>query len=327
MGLRSTLSLCLCWAAPLHGCESADPEPPPPTWTSPADFSTSGVGTPLSLRCDWVDGTRVKVEVRRDLTRNGRHAFTAEARWRMSIAREGRATLVRTTELSAEEGRARLADDRLNAALTVFNFIPSSRWTPDLETLELIDTEATGAMLEAVGQVVAPPALRTSTGWSVMAPMFANEAAVMARQADNQLGGMTSLDGMTFAPGEVKRSSGSNASNLGIEAVTTSATHLTGMGPCFEGDSANGCVSVEVTVSVDAQAAQAAMGERAVVRSLDGVFRMLLEPATLMPHRVTFEKSTGLALRVGDELREGGTIDEITWVYRYPLPRAATPTR
>lgn len=321
MGLRSARNLCVLWTATLYACGSGGPEPAAPTWTSPAEFSESGVPAPLSLRCDWVDGSRMRVEVRRNLIRNGQQALAAEARWRMTIAREGRETVVHTTELSADEIQAQLPEDRLNAAVTIFNFIPSSRWTPDLETLELLDVGTTVAMVENVGRVVAPPALRENAVWSSIAPMFSGDATILERQADNQLLALTSFHGMTFEPGEAVRSRSAATTNLGVETPMTSTTRLLGMGPCFLGDAADGCVSVEVTTSADTESFQAVVGERGVLHSIRGVFRLLAEPATLMPHRVVFTKSTRFSVRVGDEVQDASETDEVTWLYRYPLPR------
>lgn len=298
------------WIAPLCGALGAlaigcgsetdetarpTPEAPRPAGppTSPAPFAEDGADAPVSLRFEWPDGARASVESSRSLERPGVGATgRATARYRISIERRGERTTLRSRELSihpAEGGPG----ENLAGMMVAATFLPSARFTHDVGALTLLEPERTSETLrDAVSTAVTPEA-RALPGWQSIEPIVAGDPEMLRRQAQSLLSPLVTLDGLEVESERGVSARARRPTSEGPAADQSTTTRLLGIGPCFEGDDPRGCATVEVVASYTADPSVTTPGPGGgTILSMEGRLRVLVEPRTLLPHRMEAAKTT-----------------------------------
>lgn len=299
-----------------------------PRTTSPAPISETGATDAVTLTFAWPDGVRGRVESSRQVEREGAGtagAGRASARWRIAIARRGRETQIRTSELALEPASPAPADV-LHGMLVVATFVPSVRFGRDVEELELVDPDTTAELLRAAVRSASSEAIRALPEWQPIAPMISGDPEMLSRQASSFLRPIAALDAMQVHPTRSISTHQAVPMPGGPPAEQSTTTRLLGVGPCYEGGPADGCVSIEVLAVYDAQALQAALGGEGAIRSMEGTLHLLVEPGTLLPHRIEAEKRTRFVVPIDDEPVEMSETETLRWLFRWdrsslPAPR------
>lgn len=306
--------------APLAGC-GGEPEAPAATRApSPAQISETGAEHEVTLTFAWPAGARARVESSRTVERTGPAGGTsgrATARWRLAVSRDGGDTVLRTSELSLHPASTSDPGEILNGALAIVTFVPSSRWGSDLENLELVDPERGGEALRRAVEAITTDEVRASPAWQAMSPMLSGEPEMLERQAQSFLRPIAGLDATQLHPTRSIMTRQSLPVPGGRTAEQTITTRLLGVGPCVEGGPRDACVSVEIVADYDASSLQGALGSDGAIRSMQGTLRLLVEPDTLVPHRVTAEKHTEFVMMVEDDPVEMSETETLRWLFRW----------
>jgi len=283
-------------------CDGEAPETAPPATeaprpagppTSPSPFSLDGSDTPVSLRFEWPDGARASVEASRSLERQGVGTTgRAIARYRISIERRGERTTLRSRELSihpAEGGPG----ENLAGMMVATTFLPSARFTHDVDALTLFEPERSSETLRDAVTAAVTPEARALPGWPSLEPIVTGEPEMMRRQAQSLLAPIMTLDGLEVESERSVSARTRRPTQEGPAADQSTTTRLLGTGPCFEGDGASGCASVEIVARYTADPSVTTPGPGGgTVLSMEGRLRLLVEPRTLLPHRMEAVKTT-----------------------------------
>jgi len=307
------VSVTLAVAACGNDAERAAPS----TSTSPAQISERGGEGEVSLHLDWPDGARADVESSRSVRRGAGQGTRADARWTFAVARRGARTEIRTGALVLRPPRSEVPEEVLHGTIVAVTFFPSARWGRDIDELELVDPESTARVLEGAVNAATSEALRASPSWASISQLFSGDEEMLTRQASSNLRPITSLDGLTLHPSRSVSTRESRPTVAGITAEQTTTTRLLGVGPCFEGDADDGCVSVEILASYDARSLAGALGDQGAIRSMEGSLRLVVEPDTLLPHRITAEKTTVFVVPVDDAPVEMTEVETLRWAFHY----------
>lgn len=261
------------------------------------------------------------METSRTVTRTGLpESGRATARYRIQVSRRGSEITMRTSDLEIRtpEGGP---GETLNGVLVAATYLPSARFTDDIEALALVDPERTGEMLRGAIDDATTPEVRAMPAWQSMAPLLQGDPEMLTRQVGGLLGPIALLDGVPLTRGELVAMRDERRTAIGEDAAQSTMTTLLGTGPCFEGDDALGCVSVEVTAHYGAEMLAGAAGPGpATIRSIDGTLRMVLEPSTLLPHRMEARKETVFVAPVGTEMEEMQEVESLRWIFRWERP-------
>jgi hypothetical protein len=283
--------------------------------TEPAAIAHGGAGAPIALHLDWPAGARGRVESARSVERTGLPpSGRAVARYRVAVRRHGAETSIETSELSL-----RLPDDAgpaetLHGVLVAMTFVPSTRFTRDMDALSLIDPERSGDAIRSAVARAARPEVTMLPGWQSVGPVVSGAPEMLTQQASSFLGPIVILDGLTIEPNQIVTLRDERQTSAGEPANQSTMTSLLGTGPCFEGDDDHRCVSLEVTAHYDAQT----LGGAPSIRSIDGTMRMVLEASTLLPHRIEAEKRTVfLAPDMMGEPTEQTETETLSWLFRW----------
>jgi hypothetical protein len=287
--------------------------------TEAAEVSTHGGAGPIALRFDWPTGARGRVETSRTVERTGlNESGRATARFRIRITRRGSETTLRTSELSLRTPPGG-PGETLNGVLVAATFLPSARFGSDLDALALLEPERTASDLREAVEAATSPEVRALPAFQSMAPMLAGDPEMLTRQAQSLLRPIAALEELNVARGELVAVRDERTTSAGEAARQSTMTTLLGTGPCFDGDAEDGCVSVEVTAHYGAEALARAAGEGpATIRSIDGTLRLVIEPTTLLPHRMEAEKETVFTAPgpMGD-MQEMTETESLRWIFRW----------
>lgn len=297
----------------------------PATRTSPAAFpeSPTVAARPIHFALDWPSGVAFTVDVSREVFRSagddGPRAAGArgEASWSSEVTRDGSTIAVRSHDLSLHVARGDQPEDRLNAVLVAGTFLPSARFSADVDGLELIDGPSSGDLLRRAVEEVTPRSLRALRSYVMIELLFDGTSERLRRQASNTLRPITSLAGRTLAQGVVEEGSDEHASAMGIDVVQATRTRLVGVAPCFEGDAPDACAIVTIDAAFDVSRLAALAPDDAEIRSMQGTTTLLVEPSTLLPHRVVVEKTTDYSITLDDGARALGDTEVLTWLFHY----------
>lgn len=324
------------WVAPLCGAVGAlvigcggesqetarpTPEAPRPAGppTSPAPFAELGSVAPVSLQFQWPDGARASVESSRSLERSGVGTTgRATARYRISIEQRGERTTLRSRELSihpAEGGPG----ENLASMMVAATFLPSARFTRDVGALTLLEPERTAETLrEAVTAAVTPEA-RALPGWQSIEPIVAGDPEMLRRQAQSLLSPLVTLDGLEVASERSAVARSRRPTPEGPAADQSTTTRLLGVGPCFDGDDAHDCATVEVVASYTADPSVTTPGPGGgTILSMEGRLRLLVEPRTLLPHRMEATKTTRFVVPgEGDAPHRITEVETLGWEFSW----------
>ena len=287
--------------------------------TEAAEISRSGPGGSVTLHFDWPGGARGRCETSRTVERTGLpESGRSSARFRVAISRRGSETTLRTSELSLRTPPGG-PGETLNGVLVAATFLPSARFTTDLDALSLLEPDRTGADLREAVEAATSPELRALPAFQGMAPMLSGDPEMLRRQADSLIRPIAMLDGLHVERGQLVALRDERTTTAGEAAQQSTMTTLLGTGPCFEGDAEDGCVSLEITAHYGAEALAGAAGPGpATIRSIEGTLRLVIEPTTLLPHRMEAEKETEfVAPGPMGELQEMTETESLRWIFRW----------
>jgi hypothetical protein len=248
------------------------------------------------------------------------------ARWRIAVRRQGRETQVRTSELALEPASPAPADV-LHGMLVVATYLPSVRFGDDVEELELLDPDTTGRELRAAVRAASRDEIRALPEWETLAPMVAGDPVMLSRQAASFLRPIAALDAMEVHGTRSVSTSQAIPTPGGPPAEQSTTTRLLGVGPCYEGGPIDGCVSIEVFAVYDAQSMQAALGGEGAILAMEGTLRLVVEPSTLLPHRIEAEKRTRFVVPIDDDPVEMSETESLRWLFRWDAGSLSTATR
>lgn len=300
------------------GHEEASRSPRAVETTEAAEISERGNAGPIRLHLDWPAGARGRVETSRTVMRSGLpESGRSTARYRIQVSRRGSEITMRTSDLEIRtpEGGP---GETLNGILVAATYLPSARFTADVEQLSLVDPERTGEMLRNAIDAATTDDVRAMPAFQSVAPMLRGEPEMLTRQVGGLLGPITLLDGIPVQRGELVAMRDERDTSVGERARQSTTTTLLGTGPCFEGDREDGCVSLEVSAHYDAdQLAGAAGPGPASIRSIDGTLRLVIEAETLLPHRMEARKESVFVAPVGGELEEMQEVESLRWIFRW----------
>lgn len=306
----------------LLGCDHPEAARPRTVETTEAaEISEGGGAGPITLHLDWPSGARGRVETSRTVVRTGLpESGRSTARYRIQVSRRGSEITMRTSDLEIRtpEGGP---GEALNGILVAATFLPSARFSADVEQLSLVDPERTGEMLRSAITAATSDDVRAMPAFQSMAPLIAGDPEMLTRQIGGLLGPITLLDGIPVERGELVTMRDERETAIGEQAQQSTMTTLLGTGPCFDGDDELGCVSLEVTAHYGAEqlAGMAGPGS-ATIRSIDGTLRLVIEPTTLLPHRMEAQKETHFVAPVGGEMEEMEETESLRWIFRWERP-------
>lgn len=292
--------------------------------TQAADFSEGGAAGPLRAPFAWTRGARGQVDAERTVTRTGPPGLpmgvprggTAEASYRIVVGESGRDTTVRTSDLALRLPREPSApQEALLGLLVASAYLPSARFSSDMETLSLVDPERSGEVLRDAVNQASSPALRQTPMWRELMPVVSGTPEMLQRQAVSVLSPIALLDDIPLERGQLVAQRDERETSAGEHAQQSTMTTLLGTGPCFVGDSTLSCMTVEVTAHYGADALPG--GGPATIHSIDGRLRMLLEVANLLPHRIEATKETRFRAPLGDELVDLTETEVLRWVFAW----------
>jgi hypothetical protein len=295
---------------------TATPDGPTAT-TEAAEISRGGSAGPITLHFDWPSGARGRCETSRTVERTGLgQSGRSSARFRVAVTRRGSETTLRTSELTLRTPPGG-PGETLNGVLVAATFLPSARFTTDLDALSLLEPDRTGAALREAVEAATSPELRALPAFQGMAPMLLGDPEMLRRQAESLIRPLTLLDELRVERGQLVASRDERTTGAGEAAQQSTMTTLLGTGACFEGDLEEGCVSLEITAHYGAEALAGAAGP-ATIRSIDGTLRLVIEPTTLLPHRMEAEKETALvAPGPMGETQEMTETESLRWIFRW----------
>ncbi len=308
----------ILWAA---GCEApteASARSQSRESTEAAEISEGGGAGPIRLHLDWPSGARGRVEASRTVRRTGLpESGRSVARYRMQISRRGSEITMRTSDLEIQtpEGGP---GETLNGVLVAATYLPSARFTADIDALTLVDPERTGEMMRNAMTAATTEQVRATPAWQSMAPLLQGDPEMLTRQSSSLLRPIALLDDIPVERGELVTMRDERRTTLGEEAQQSTMSTLLGTGPCFAGDDELGCVSLEITAHYGAEALAGAAGPGpATIRSIDGTLRIVIEPDTLLPHRMEARKETVFVAPVGTEMEEMQEVESLRWIFRW----------
>lgn len=329
-GVGLAAALCLgglhaaCGTTP--SVESRQTTAPTSAPVAPATSSVLAPDTSAeAFTLDWPDGATATVTATRVVTRVVGTRASGGARGRVSfriaIERDGADTVLRASELSLEADPAPIPEDSLQAVLVIGSFIPSARWRGNLAGLALVAPDDDGALVRAAVASALDESLTTLPAFAAMAPGVSGEPQNLLRQADAILGLITGLDGATVAPGDDLAFEDTAVSNVGIEIGLDGVLHLGELCACDEAAASAGtCRRVEMRSTYDVAPVEAALGGAARIRSMRSTHRLVVAPATLVPHRIEAEKLTTFVVHASDRELTVDETETSVWVFRWDLP-------
>ncbi len=142
---------------------------------------------------------------------------------------------------------------------------------------------------------------------------------MLRRQAQSLLAPIVTLDGLEVQSerGVLARTRRPTPEGLAADQSTT--TRLLGSGPCFEGDEAHGCASVEIVAQYTADPSVTTPGPGGgTVLSMEGRLRLLVEPRTLLPHRMEASKTTRFVVPgEGDAPSVITEVESLGWAFSW----------
>ena len=283
-------------------------------------------GVPLTLSLNWPEGARGHVDSSRQVTGAGN--ANGSAQWSFTMHHEPSRNIIDTRELFVEISPGPLDEDRLNSLLVGLSIWPSLALDAEAE-VSLRDGDRTREDIRRALAQDLTPALREMAANSPAGVLFDTSDESLLRLAQGHTASVTSLDGDTFTPGEDRTAMTTATSAIGIELDQQVVTQLVGTGPCFEGDEATRCAWITMRATADVgplqQAAEAAQ-QPLTIGSLVNEARVVVEVATLLPHRVVLEKTTTMVVHEGEQNHPIESHEVSTWNFHYERETIRRPT-
>lgn len=287
------------------------------TRTQPSSQPTSREGTPVTFALLWPGGARGHVDSRREVSGAGNASGSAQ--WAFSIRRDGARSIIDTRDLNVEISPGPLDEDRLNSLLVTLSIWPSMSMDAQGQ-LSLRDGESTRNEIRRALFGELTPQLRDLAAQSPAGVLFDTSDESLLRLAQSHTATITSLEGDTFTPGQPRTARTSATSAIGIELEQDVVTELTGIGPCFEGDEGARCAWITMRATADVtplqEAAELAQ-QPLTIGSLINEARVIVEFATLLPHRIVLEKTTTMVVHEGTEDHPVESREVSSWIFHY----------
>ncbi|MBX7191677.1 MAG: hypothetical protein K1X94_06455 [Sandaracinaceae bacterium] len=298
------------------GCGTSAPH----AAASTASQSPAAPVSSVAFTLDWPAGASAAVTGTRTLTRTGgaTGGGGGAVSFRLTVERDGSQTAVRSSQLSLSVRRAPIPEDSLQGVLAIGLFIPSARWTGNLEGLELTASEADGALVRDAVAGAVDATMTSLPAFAQLSAIVAGDPDVLRRQADGILGLITGLDGVELGVGEDVAFRDVATSNVGVDAPLEAMIRVGEACPCEDTSTVGAtCRRLELRSTYDVRPIQAAIGTAATVQSMETTHRLVVDPDTLLPHRIEGEKRTRFLVNAGTHELALTETELCVWVFRW----------